>query len=434
MKKFYTLLALVAALSCSQSAVAGGENAKPQPESPATIELRVKVYRVGEEVRIRPDGKVAVTAPGEVPAKVLKEFQEVDRDCIDKERVIRIRWQELRNLADELGSVDPKTMRQRMQAAYSQLAILQTSAAAMQGRFGDVKGQLEVSMQLLKNVDKMEVSAADLDVLIHNDPVAEPLAKQVADLKMSFERLRRSQKPGDNAIVDQLVVQLRSAQEQYDQKLDELKEEARDKQRSVIEQDIIKFESYLASLQKSKAELTRQIEQEAEKAGKLGRSTVDGEMLRAEIKDLELAKAKMMVRREALWEAIRQARAKGAKPGSEGLQTFTPYLLRGKAKIIVFRDEHSQEFDVDLDLPAWLSNGQLPPGAACPKVGAQRADGAPKVPAILKAILESPGAKGRRAKAEAEKSADLNAKLDKTLERLDRLENEVKAMKASKSK
>ena len=71
-----------------------------------------------------------------------------------------------------------------------------------------------------------------------------------------------------------LTQQLQSAQEQYDQKLDELKEKARDKKRSEIEQNIVRYEVLLAQTQKSKEELSEQIKQMKEETGKLGQSTV----------------------------------------------------------------------------------------------------------------------------------------------------------------
>ena len=123
-------------------------------------------------------------------------FSKVNRAVVKKDQDIRNKRQELRNLVTKVGSVDPGTLRQRVQAFYARLNILETQLAQMQGKYGELRSELEANKELLKSVNKIEVPPADLDILIHSDPVAEPLARQVAELKMSLERMRRSLKPG----------------------------------------------------------------------------------------------------------------------------------------------------------------------------------------------------------------------------------------------
>jgi hypothetical protein len=356
-KKFYVLAALLAAASCPRSAAADGDKAKPK--SPATIELRLEIALVGDAIRISPEGNVVVTPPrNDSPEELLARFQVVDRACIEREQDIRNKRMELKNLATDVGTVDAETMHQRMQAAYSQLTILATSAAQLQARSAELRSELTADEDLLKAVDKMQIPALELEPLIRADPVAGPLARRVAGLKFDLEHSKREVKPGTrNPLIEQLTRELKAAQEQYDRKLDELKEEARDKKRSTIEQDIIRYESLLASSQKTRNEIAEQIKQKTEEAGRLGRSTVDSEMLRAEIKDLEAVLTKLVEQREGLRVAL----------------------------------------------------------------GVEDA-------------LRSLGAKGHQAKARAENSDDVSAKLDRILERLDRLENEVKAIKADKGK
>ena len=66
--------------------------------------------------------------------------------------------------------------------------------------------QLEVNKELLKRANGMVVPAADLDLLIHNDPVADSLSKQVAGLTMELDAMTRSTKPGErNARIEMLA-------------------------------------------------------------------------------------------------------------------------------------------------------------------------------------------------------------------------------------
>ena len=154
-------------------------------------------------------------------------FSEVDRAAIEKDQDIRAKRQELRNLANEAGAVDPDSLAQRVQHAFSQLNILTTESAGMQGKFAEVKSELEANKELLKSVDKMEIPPGDIDALIRSDQVADSLGKQLAFLKLQQSQNKQAAKPGARSpYAEQLARQLESVQEQYDQKLDELKEKA----------------------------------------------------------------------------------------------------------------------------------------------------------------------------------------------------------------
>ena len=65
----------------------------------------------------------------------------------------------------------------------------------MQGKSWELRGELEVSKELLKRVDKMEVPPADLDALIRSDQVADQLRKQVAGLKLELEAMQGAPLP-----------------------------------------------------------------------------------------------------------------------------------------------------------------------------------------------------------------------------------------------
>ena len=230
-----------------------------------------------------------------------RRFNQVSDACVEKEDDIRKKREELKKIASEAGNADTESLTQRMRHAYDELNMLMNQAAGMHTKWAEARSEYEACKELLKSVDKMEVPAADLDALIHADPVAGPLAQQVAGLKMELERNKMSQRPGvHSSFIDQLTRQLQSSQEQYDQKIDELKEKARDKRRSEIEQNMVKYDSYLNSMQKSKEELADQIRQKKDEAYKLGRSSVDSEMMRAEIRDLEATLGRMTQIREDL--------------------------------------------------------------------------------------------------------------------------------------
>jgi polysaccharide biosynthesis transport protein len=228
-------------------------------------------------------------------------FSEIDRACVEKEGDIRAKRQELRSLSNEVGAIDRETLSQRVQHAYAQLSLLGQQMGATQGKYADVKSELEAEKKLLESVDKMEVPATDLEILIRNDPVADQLARRLSFLKMQSAQTKMATRPGaKNYVLDQVARDLDSAQQEYDQKMDELKEKARDKQRSTIEQEIVKHESYLVSMQKSKDELAEQIKQKTEEAFKLGRTSVDSDTLQADIRNLETVQAEMTKQREVM--------------------------------------------------------------------------------------------------------------------------------------
>lgn len=317
MKKFCVLVALIATLSCSRFAAAGGDDARPKPESRPIAELRVEVNGVGNVVQIGPDGKVEVKEfSGDIPREVLEKLP----------KEIQALLQKAPAQTGKRGNEGPKTSTRRCVLGKANVMVLKDG--------------------------KLQEYDLDLSRLLSYGQLFLGTVPQKNDAK-SLNDAPKAPSDTPKAVADLLPKEI----------LDKLPKEVRDR-------------------------LPKEIQ-------------------------------------EILHNVLTEAR----KQGSEGSKTPSQHSILGKTKVMVFRNGKVQEFD--LDLSRLLADGQLLLGNVAQKNGTKLPDDVQKA---LVDILQSLGSKGLQAKTAAEKSDDIDAKLDKIVERLDRLENEVKAIKASHSK
>ena len=286
---------------------------KPRSEPPATNELRPDPDRIGDLlVHIGPEGG-PTTRGSDLPKEVLaKRFAEADRACVEKEQEIRNKREELRKIASEFGCGYTESLNKSMRRAYDRLNDLMGQAATVHGKFTEATTALEAERPLLKAVATMAIPAAELDSLVGNDPVAGPLAQAAAALKA--QQAQDQNAAESKASSDPTARQLAAVQTVYDQRIDELKETARDSRRFRIEREMAKWEALLAKLQGQREDLAGKIRKSKEDAYRLGRASVDVEMLRAEIKDLESVLRKLVGQREDLRVALNMARPPRVQP------------------------------------------------------------------------------------------------------------------------
>ena len=109
-------------------------------------------------------------------------------------------------------------------------------------RIAAVAGELAGQKALLERIDDLKIPVAELDALVESDPIAKQLHLKLGLLKMEY-----SQKTSKDT---KAWRELQSLQKQYDQRLDELRKNVREKERSLIEKEIVKLTAQLASLRK----------------------------------------------------------------------------------------------------------------------------------------------------------------------------------------
>ena len=119
-----------------------------------------------------------------------RRFNQLADACVEKEDDIRKKREQLRMLSSDAGNADPEAQGYRLRHAYETLTILENRSASLRGKLAEVRGEYQANAALLKALDKSPISALELDPLVRNDPVADPLATELAGLKLELEAQR----------------------------------------------------------------------------------------------------------------------------------------------------------------------------------------------------------------------------------------------------
>ena len=233
-----------------------------------------------------------------------QRLNKLESACSDKEQQIRDRRRELRNLAREFGtSADAATLTQRQQILLNELGLYRNELARREFEVGELASQLASQQALLDNLDNSEVSAQEVDFLLNSDPIARQLALELAMKKkeQSFNDMAVSRNSkARSKYAERYDRELQMLQEEYDAKVEEVQQKVRQRKRSLIMADIVKYQtSHDVKKQQYKA-LANKVKELKAQASKFGGSTVDIEMQRSDLKRSEMILAELNSEREKL--------------------------------------------------------------------------------------------------------------------------------------
>ncbi len=243
-------------------------------------------------------------------------YIELERVCASKEQDIRTKREVLKNLGQRFDTTDTMTLNTRQRLMLEELSLLRRQQADTQFEMQRLQGQLAAQKALLAGVDNMEVPAIELDQLIQTDPVAKQLAWELAMKKLYATYTQGLVKDNTKSpYFNRYANELQMLQQEYDEKLAELKKKALDGKRSEIGVKIVGLESQVATFQSQQESLAKDIAERFKQAEKYGETTVDIEMLRADLRQQELLLTQLASDRDKLKVEL-QAPARITKLGA----------------------------------------------------------------------------------------------------------------------
>lgn len=237
-------------------------------------------------------------------------LNKLETACSDKEQQIRDIRRELRNLATQYGTTEAETITQQQQNVINELSLYRGELARREFETGELSVQLAAQKALLDNLDNNEVPADEVDFMMNTDPIARELSIELARKKQeqTYNDVAVSPKSKTgNKFAERYSRELQMLQEQYDQKVKEIKEKVRQRKRSLIMADIVKLETSFDVKKKQYEALTKKYDDLKEKASKFGGTTVDIEMQRADLKRSEVILAELNAEREKLKVELQNA-------------------------------------------------------------------------------------------------------------------------------
>jgi capsular exopolysaccharide synthesis family protein len=235
-----------------------------------------------------------------------KRVTELETVCASKEQELRTKREELRGLGREANSMDTNTLNTKQQIALQELSLYRGELAKSQFEMQRLQGELAAQQALLKNVDMVDVPAAELDLLVQTDPVARQLGMELAWKKMDEVYTNNAAKPGvQSKYAERYGREVQMLQQQYDMRVAELRQKVQEKEKAKIASEILRLETMLASLQGQYENVQKNVAELQKRAEQFGFLTVDMEMLIADLQQQSLATAEMAGEREKLKVELR---------------------------------------------------------------------------------------------------------------------------------
>lgn len=235
-----------------------------------------------------------------------ERFSELERVCAAKEQNIRTKREVLKNLGQDFGTTNTATLNTRQRLALEELSLYRSQHARSQFEAKQLQGELAAQKAHLANVDNMEIPALDLDRIIQLDPVAKQLGMELGWKKMdevyTKDRILENAK---SQYAGRISTEVQMLQQQYDERVAELQQKARDKQRAEVEMAILRLETLLTTTLEQQEAATKDIAAMLERAREFGNTTVDIEMLRADLMQQEMLAVELASERDKLKVELR---------------------------------------------------------------------------------------------------------------------------------
>ena len=216
-----------------------------------------------------------------------QRLNELDRAYADAEGKLRTRRYEVKQLAEQLGVSDNKSLSLKQQIGLQDFGMYQQHLTRTQIELRQAKAALDAQKMMLANLSDQEIPAFEVDNYVRNDPQARQLAEQLAMQRMAHKyteaNASESKKNGrrDLGRTDMKVIQ-----QQYDELLKSMREGIRNMKRSEIEKERMKKELEVEALTDQVQEFSKAVEKKKGEAEKLSVSSIDLEMMQSEIEQL----------------------------------------------------------------------------------------------------------------------------------------------------
>ncbi|MEN6451575.1 MAG: AAA family ATPase [Thermoguttaceae bacterium] len=221
-----------------------------------------------------------------------KRFQELESACTAKDQEMRNKREQMKPWSRDVGTTDTDMLTTRTKLILEELTLKSGELARSQTEIAKLRGEVAGQKALLANVEKTEANPVDLEMLKNNDPMVREMAMELAMKKMDQNYTMGTAKQGVNTVyVTRTQDQLKMLENQYNERVEVLRQKVLDRQRAAIQEKLVQFETQLKSMEDQLAKATKELNEKRQEAEKIGISSVELEMARAELKhdDLQLA-------------------------------------------------------------------------------------------------------------------------------------------------
>ena len=246
-----------------------------------------------------------------------QRISELDRLYTDKDQEVRNKRNELKQLAEQLGTAETENLSLKQKLTLEELASYRQELVRSQFEVGRLRGDLASRNAELEIVKNTPISDLECEMFAQSDPVLKNLSQEIMWRRMDSQYTSGALKPGgkkSNKFLDKYQGELDQFQRDYDERMEKVKEEIMRKRLIDVEREIKRVQAGIEITTKQRAANDDDVQRLRKLAEQFGSSSVDVEMLRATISNLEKSLDTIASEREKLRVELRSASRVTALP------------------------------------------------------------------------------------------------------------------------
>jgi chromosome segregation ATPase len=210
---------------------------------------------------------------------------ELERIYTDKDQEVRNRRNDLKLLAEQLGTAESENLNLKQKLTLEELATYRQELARSAIDVGRLHSKLASLQAELKAVQNAEISDLECEMFDQSDPVLKTLNEEILRRKMDKESGSQAQAPEDKSSKDaeKRQAQLERFENEYKDRIGKIKEEILHKRQIDVEKEIKRLEAAIEIANKQQKASEEQVQHLKKQAEQFGSSSVDVQMLRSDI-------------------------------------------------------------------------------------------------------------------------------------------------------
>lgn len=235
---------------------------------------------------------------------------ELDRLFTDKEQEVRNRRSELKQLAEQLGTAETENLNLRQRLTLEELATYRQELARSEFEVGRLRSDLASRRSELDSVNSNEISDLECEMFAQNDQVLRNLIQEIMYKKMDSQYtsgVLKDTGKKSNKFIDKYQPELDRIENDYKDRMDQVRMEIKHKRQVDVEKDIKRVEAAIDIANKQQKANVDDVQRLRKLAEQFGSSSVDVEMLRNDIANREKSLESIRNEREKLKVELRAA-------------------------------------------------------------------------------------------------------------------------------
>jgi len=236
-----------------------------------------------------------------------RRLSELDRVFIDKDQEVRNKRNELKQLAEQLGTAETENLNLKQKLTLEELAMDRQELVRSQYEVGRLRGELASRQAELESVKNARISDIECEMFAQSDLVLRNLIQEIMWRKQDSEYTMGALAPGNKAsrFANKYQGELDRFEKDYSERMEQVRGEILNKRQSEVLSQTKRLEAAIKVANGQQQDNEKDVERLKKLADQFGSSSVDVEMLRADIINRERSLDTIANEREKLKVELR---------------------------------------------------------------------------------------------------------------------------------